>query len=64
MWVISAGVQTDGIHPHAGTLSTFAMLNQSTEFTADISLGWLNNSLHPVDRLERDTDPPIQTLDS
>jgi hypothetical protein len=40
------------------------MLNQSTEFTADISLGWLNNSLHPVDRLERDTDPPNQTLDS
>jgi len=30
------------------------MLNLTTEFTADISPRGLNNSLHPVGRLERE----------
>ena len=55
MWFNSTERQiewTARTHPEAGTLSIFAMLNLTTEFTADISLGELNNSLHPVVRLE------------
>jgi hypothetical protein len=55
MWLNSTRNQIEGTarsHPDSGTLSIFAMLNLTTEFTADISLGELNNSLHPVVRLE------------
>ena len=65
MWVNSTGIQIDGTartHPDAGTLSVFAMLNQITEFTSDISLGRLNSFLYPVGRLGREKDPPIQTF--
>ena len=65
VWVNSTGNQIDGAagtHPDAGTLSIFAMLNQTTEFTADISLGRLNSFMYPVGRLEREKDPPSQTF--
>jgi hypothetical protein len=65
MWFNSTESQiewTARTHPEAGTLPIFAMLNKTTEFTAGISLGRLNNFLCPVLRLEREKDPPIQTF--
>jgi hypothetical protein len=65
MWVNSTGIHIDGTartHPDAGTLSIFAMLNQTTEFIANISLGRLSIFLHPVGRLKREKDPPIQAF--
>jgi hypothetical protein len=65
MWINSTGIQIDGTagtHPDAGTLSIFAMLNKTTEFTAGISLGRLNHYLCLVCGLEREKDPPIQTF--
>jgi hypothetical protein len=65
MWFNSTGNQIEWsarTHAEAGTLFIFAMLNNSTELTAGISLGRLNDFLCPVLRLERKKDPPIQTF--
>jgi hypothetical protein len=61
----STRIQIDGTartHPDSITLSVFAMLNKTTEFTANISLGSLNRILYPAGRLGREKDPPIKTF--